>query len=167
MLFYPFLDKSWHYPAIKSDRRNISVWFLLVMGLTLLLLSDAISIKIVLFNLFLVAIPEEWFFRAYFQTRLQAYLKNNREFFRHHRIVIGIIVTSVLFASTHAIMQNNLLLLPLIFIPSVLFGYLYYLSRDFVLVTLVHLISNMILLRLMDSGLFFSHALKSLFSVST
>jgi hypothetical protein len=173
MLFYPLLDKSWHYPKIKHQLINFAFWFLVAIPVGLLILSDAVSIKLVLLSLLFTAIPEEWFFRAYFQTQLHNYLKNNREDregfiskgFQNHLVSISIIITSVLFACIHAIIQKNLILLPLIFLPSLLFGYLYYKTHDIVLVMFTHLFSNMFLLWLINNNALSSHFLKSLFSI--
>jgi hypothetical protein len=166
MLLYPLLDKSWRYPVIQHQSINFAYWFFITILLGLLLLSDVISIKLTLLSLLLAAVPEEWFFRAYFQTRLHDYLKNNHVIFKNHPALISIAITSVLFASVHAVMQNNLFLLPLMFFPSVLFGYLYYITRDIILVALTHLASNMILLWIMEYDVFFSHLLKNILSTT-
>ena len=166
MLFYPLLDKNWHYSTRKYKSVNFAFWFLITVFLGLLSLSDTITIHFILLSLLLAAIPEEWFFRAYFQTRLDNYFKNNHSIFQAHSISISIAITSALFASIHAIMQNNILLLPLIFVPSVLFGYLYYQTKDIVLVILIHLASNVILLWLIDNDVISKHFLRSLHQVT-
>ncbi|MDH5571234.1 MAG: CPBP family intramembrane metalloprotease [Gammaproteobacteria bacterium] len=144
MLFYPFMDRGWHYVHIKYRRDNLAFYFLLFISLVIFLLSGSTTIHFVVFNLLLAAVPEEWFFRAYFQSRLQKYIENNCRGTIWLAAVLSIVISSFLFAVVHAVMQGNVLLLPLIFIPSLMFGYIYFKSKDIVLVILVHLLSNVI-----------------------
>jgi membrane protease YdiL (CAAX protease family) len=163
MLFYPYSDKNWNYPPIKPQSRNYIWYFFLLLMLGSLLLSDALTARYVSGTLLLAAIPEEWFFRVYFQMRLHAYLKQKQKVYGMYAVPLSIVISSLVFAAIHAIMQNNLALLPLIFIPSVALGYIYYLTLDFIIVVLTHAVFNMIYLVIMVTFPSFFNLYQNLF----
>ena len=81
-------------------------------------------------TLLLAALPEEWFFRAYFMTRLGGDLRAN-------------LVTSVVFSLLHGLTWGWVTAL-LVFIPSLFYGWLYQKTRDLVLLVIVHTLSNLV-----------------------
>lgn len=153
MLFYPLLDRTWQLPIRKPHKENYIFYFLLITPVVILSISNSISNEIVILSLFLAAIPEEWFFRAYFQHQMQKCLYSYKIRIEYTGL-ISIVITSILFASLHAIIQSNLLLLPLVFIPSLIFGYLYLKYQDIVLLVLLHLLSNTLFYWITDSEWF-------------
>jgi len=154
ILFYPYVDKSWHFVRKNIKPQRTTLYFLLLLPVGILMFNQAVSTKVVVLNLFLAAIPEEWFFRAYFQTRLQYFFENKYNYNTTLNGALSITISSLLFASLHSIMQANALLLPLIFIPSIVFGFIYYKTQDLTLVILSHLLSNIILVTVIDKNLY-------------
>jgi uncharacterized protein len=84
--------------------------------------------------LLIAALPEEWFFRAYFQTALEARPSL--------RALQAIVVTSLLFSLIHGLSRDWTTAV-LAFVPSVFYGWLYQRTRDLALVVLVHALSNL------------------------
>jgi membrane protease YdiL (CAAX protease family) len=80
--------------------------------------------------LFVAALPEEWFFRAYFMDRLGKGWRDN-------------VLASLLFSVLHGLTQGWLIAL-LVFAPSLFYGWLYQRTRDLPLVILVHALSNLV-----------------------
>jgi len=156
MLFLPFLDKNWLFPKffLFTGRADylVGIKALLLVTLCLLTLFGYKQIEI-LPILFLVALPEEWFFRAYFQPGLSkvvaAYSSTKYSnakvqlpaAFSAHAANIA---TSVFFMLLHVPAQGLRGLL--VFFPSLLFGYVYQKTNDLILVVLLHAVSNVIYL---------------------
>ena len=80
--------------------------------------------------LLLAALPEEWFFRAYFMMRVGGDIRAN-------------LVTSVVFSLLHGLTWGWVTAL-LVFVPSLFYGWLYRKTRDLVLLVLAHLLSNLV-----------------------
>ena len=90
---------------------------------------------IALSTLLLTALPEEWFFRGYFMTRIEkcsiqlgAYQAN--------------IITSVFFTLLHLPTQGLWGLS--VFIPSMIYGWIFQKYNDIVLLVFLHTLSNLI-----------------------
>jgi len=135
LLFLPFLDSTWSIPKTPSYKFKYVLW-LITLGITtpiLILNSSYISTAIAI--LFLTAIPEEWFFRAYFMAQLQK---------KTHNTWYSNIITSIFFASLHMPTQGLFALS--IIIPSLFFGWVYQRTNDIVLICLLHTLSNIIFL---------------------
>ncbi len=133
LLLLPFADKDWHLPVL-SGYKNQWLWYLMVLSCTaVLLFLHPDTVQAVVYILLFTALPEEWFFRSYFMQRVQAL---NAGMWRAN------IITSLLFALLHTPAQGWQGLS--VFIPSLLFGYLYQRNRDLLLVILLHTLFNTI-----------------------
>jgi membrane protease YdiL (CAAX protease family) len=86
------------------------------------LLSLHPSRNLALAEIVVVALPEETFFRAYLQTRLDEALPPRARFLGA-RIGPGLILSSALFAVCHLAVQGNAATLA-VFFPSLLFGWM-------------------------------------------
>lgn len=84
--------------------------------------------ELVLTGLLFTALPEEWFFRAYFMERMGTGWRAN-------------LIASVLFSLTHGLTRDWTTAL-LVFLPSLFYGWLYQRTRDLPLLVLVHALSN-------------------------
>jgi len=147
MLLSPYIDRSFQASVLpaSSSSRKIN----LALCLTAFIISyfgfiiEHLSIRLIIFTLLISAIPEEWFFRVYFQPKLikflYSYLPENKA------SISGIILTSLLFSCTHAIAQQNIHFIYLVFLPSIFYGYIYLRTNDFFLIVNLHFISNIIL----------------------
>ena len=93
-------------------------------------------------TLLIAALPEEWFFRAYFMTRLQ-----EAHWARGWRANI---VASLLFGGLHGLTRGWLMGLSVL-APSLVYGGLYQRTRDLPFVVLLHALSNLLFV------LFLSH----------
>jgi membrane protease YdiL (CAAX protease family) len=112
----------------------------------------------------MAAIPEEWFFRAYFMTRLQtAWLEHVAHMERSgarrnittpgfHFIPSGLhaltpwlpnVAASLLFSLMHGL-TRGWITAALVFVPSLFYGWLYQRTRDLPLLVLVHGLSNIV-----------------------
>ena len=130
MLFLPLADRAWVLPAVPRDPRHIIVWAsLTITGIGLLLWQPAHQ-GFALATLLLAALPEEWFFRAYFMTRLGAGWQAN-------------LITSLLFSAVHGF-SRHWTIAALVFVPSLFYGWLYQRTRDLPLLILVHGLSNLL-----------------------
>jgi membrane protease YdiL (CAAX protease family) len=81
-------------------------------------------------TLLLAALPEEWFFRAYFMVRLGNGWRAN-------------LIATVLFCLLHGLTQHWTTAL-LVFVPSLFYSWLYQRTRDLPLLILVHGLSNLV-----------------------
>jgi membrane protease YdiL (CAAX protease family) len=130
MLFLPLLDRGWRLPALPRSRSRYMVWAGLVIAGVALLAWRPSETPFALVMLLMAAIPEEWFFRAYFMTRLGRGIRAN-------------VVTSLLFSLVHGLARDWTTAL-LVFMPSLFYGWLYLRTRDLPLLVLVHALSNII-----------------------
>jgi membrane protease YdiL (CAAX protease family) len=133
MLFLPFIDRQWSIPRIRTYNNQRLFWFLFLTAIVIIFLFNTNQLNFILYTLLLVALPEEWFFRAYFLTRMKRLFSNNWT---------ANIVTSALFAIMHVPAQGWFGLS--VFIPSLILGWLYQQRQDIVLVTLLHALSNIV-----------------------
>lgn len=135
MLFFPLLDRHWSPPRMPRRSVSIVVWsgLALTMGTLVLLypqhLTSAVSALII------AALPEEWFFRAYFQAALATH--------RPFHGLRAILVTSLLFSLIHGLSRDWTTAM-LVFIPSLFYGWLYQRTRDLPLIVLLHALSNLV-----------------------
>lgn len=92
-----------------------------------------LTLKMVLMQLFVVALPEEFFFRGYFQTILR----------RKYTPFVAIPVTSLLFAFSHSVIALQWWHFA-IFFPSLVFGWLREKTGGLVAPILFHAVSNIL-----------------------
>lgn len=130
MLFMPLLDRDWQRPLLSKNRTHILAWLILAFITLGLVICKPGALSFLFVTLAFAALPEEWFFRAWFMTRLGSGWGAN-------------FATSVLFALVHAATQGGMRGV-LVFIPSLFFGWAYQKSRDLVLVVLVHAFANLL-----------------------
>lgn len=130
MLFLPLLDRAWRLPGLPRTRPHVVSWLALLALIAAPLAWGPEYRTLVLINLLLVALPEEWFFRAYLMTRLGAGWHAN-------------LIASALFSLTHGLSRDWITAL-LVFPPSLFYGWLYQRTRDLPLLVLVHGLSNVV-----------------------
>ncbi len=133
MLFLPFFDRGWYCPKVSFSRFQLLLWSLCLLGASGIILFNPAMLGIALTTLLLTALPEEWFFRGYFMSRLEQAGFNS---------LYANLSTSTLFALLHVPTQGLLGLS--VFFPSLIFGWVYQRSRDLILVILLHALSNII-----------------------
>lgn len=151
MLFLPFVDQHWQLPSRVRHAHQSAygahgapyIWLTLATcGISLLVINPqhiSTAVMILLFT----ALPEEWFFRAYALTRIEQLLANKFAGFSSHKCMwLANITTSVFFALIHLPTQGTTGLMVLL--PSLLFGWLYQVYRDILLVIFLHALSNLI-----------------------
>ena len=132
MLFYPLFDRTWNPPAWPRGRIQRGATLVVGLVIVVLLAWQPHSLTKFIVTLLWAALPEEWFFRGYFQSRLGGGWRAN-------------LITSSLFALLHAITRGGVTAL-LVFVPSIIYGWLYQRTRNLPLVILVHALSNLVYL---------------------
>jgi membrane protease YdiL (CAAX protease family) len=130
MLFLPLLDRSWRVPALPGSRLHYLAWGALLLASIALLVLQPSAAPFAVATLLMAALPEEWFFRAYFMQRIGAGWRAN-------------LVTSLLFSLMHGLSRDGMTALS-VFAPSLFYGWLFQRSRDLPLVILVHALSNLV-----------------------
>jgi membrane protease YdiL (CAAX protease family) len=130
MLFLPLLDRAWKLPAFASRRENLIASSGLAVAIAGLLVWQPQSLPYAISTLFLAALPEEWFFRAYFMTRLGQGWSSN-------------LLASLLFSLLHGLTRDWTTAL-LVFVPSLFYGWLYQRTRNLPLLVLIHALSNLV-----------------------
>lgn len=130
MLFLPLLDRGWRLPALPHSHSHYLAWGGLLLAGILLLAWRPSSAPFALATLLTAAVPEEWFFRAYFMTRIGPGWRAN-------------LAASALFSLLHGLTQGWTTAL-LVFLPSLFYGWLYQRTRDLPLLVLVHALSNLV-----------------------
>ena len=130
MLFVPLMDRHWSPPLLPRARRNFIYWAVLVAITALLLIWQPGQARFALGTLLLAAVPEEWFFRGYFMTRVGRGWRAN-------------LVTSLLFSLIHGLIYGWVAAVQ-VFLPSLFYGWLYQRTKDLPLLILVHALSNVI-----------------------
>ena len=130
MLFLPLLDRDWRIPALPRKRYQHLTWATLVAAVVAIIVWRPSETAFALSTLALAALPEEWFFRAYFMTRLGKGLQAN-------------ILASLFFCLLHGLTRGWIIAV-LVFAPSLFYGWLYQRTRDLPLLTLVHALSNLV-----------------------
>jgi len=129
MLFLPLLDRGWRPPRPLVPRRFLLISLGLVVAAIVLLMWRPSFRSYAITTLLLAAIPEEWFFRGYFMTRLGGDSRAN-------------LISSVFFSLMHGL-TRGWLIAPQVFLPSLLFGWVFQRSRNLPLVILLHALSNL------------------------
>ncbi len=135
MLFFPLLDRHWRAPDLPRQPVNYAAWLGLLLVATSLLLWHPQHLEFALSTLLTAALPEEWFFRAYFMTRLQETRWKGRWGTN--------IVTTLVFGFLHGLTRGWLVGLSVL-LPSLVYGWLYQRTRDVPLMVLLHALSNLI-----------------------
>ena len=135
MLFFPLLDRRWRLPAIPTTSHHILAWMLVGLFIMLLVVAHPASFDVAVSALVIAALPEEWFFRAYFMTQLDRRMRL--------RSVGPNLITSLVFSLVHGLSRDWMTAL-LVFAPSLSYGWLYQRTRDLPLVVLVHALSNLV-----------------------
>ncbi len=131
MLFLPLFDRKWGLPTfLPAHRGNLLASSGLTLAIGGLLIWQPQSWPYALSTLFLAALPEEWFFRAYFMTQMGNGIRAN-------------LATSVLFSLVHGLARDWTTAV-LVFVPSLAYGWLYQRTRDLPLLVMVHASSNLI-----------------------
>ncbi len=130
MLFLPLADQHWRPPALRPPRRHVLGWLAVVLPAAALLAWRPSYADYTAAVLLTAAVPEEWYFRAYFMTRMGRGWRAN-------------LVASLLFGFMHGLTWGWMAAV-LVFIPSLFYGWLYQRSRDLVLLVLVHGLSNLV-----------------------
>ena len=129
MLFLPLLDRSWHLPKPLTQRRYLLISLALIVAALAMLAWWPSLHSYAITTLLLAALPEEWFFRGYFMTRLGGDTRAN-------------LISSIFFSLMHGL-TRGWLIAPQVFLPSLLFGWVFQRSRDLPLVILLHAFSNL------------------------
>ena len=129
MLFLPLVDRRWRPPIPPRDKRHTIIWGCLLLAIGGMLLWQPRHTAFALATLLLAALPEEWYFRAYFMTRLGTGWRAN-------------LMASVLFCLLHGFTRDWTTAL-LVFVPSLFYGWLYQRTRDLPLLILIHGLSNL------------------------
>ena len=130
MLFLPLFDRQWKIPGLPQDRKHYLAWGGLLGFCLGLLIARPEAFSFFAITLCFAALPEEWFFRGWFMTRLGRGWPAN-------------LAASLLFSLVHLLTQG-LTRGVLVFIPSLFFGWLFQKSRDLPLVILAHTLSNLL-----------------------
>jgi len=130
MLFLPLLDRAWQTPALPRSTSHYLAWAGLLVAITAVLNFDPSYSLFALSTFLNAALPEEWFFRAYFMSR-------------HGKGFRANIVASTLFALIHGLTRGWATAL-LVFMPSLFYGWLYQRTRDLPLLILIHALSNLV-----------------------
>lgn len=129
MLFWPLVDRGWRLPALPKGRGHYLAWAVLLGFAGGLLIGRSEAFSFFVSTLLFAALPEEWFFRAWFMTRLGSSWSAN-------------LATSVFFSLIHAMTQGPTRGV-LVFVPSLCFGWLFQRSRDLPLNILIHALANL------------------------
>jgi membrane protease YdiL (CAAX protease family) len=130
LLFLPLADRDWRLPALPLAAPHYLAWACLAIIATSLLAWQPSYLGYAATTLMFAAFPEEWFFRAYFMQRLGNGFAAN-------------LTTSCLFALLHGLSRDWITGL-LVFIPSLLYGWLYQRTKDLPLLVLAHALSNLV-----------------------
>ena len=132
MLILPTLDSEWQAPTPTSgfSKKYILLWGAMILFAMVIIILKPALLLFFFTTLIFVALPEEWFFRAYLMGRIGNGLKAN-------------LIASICFAALHAITLNWISSI-LVFVPSLLFGWIYQKQRNIITLTLIHSISNLV-----------------------
>lgn len=136
MLFFPLLDRRWRPPALPHKTYQIIIaWAGLALAIGALLLAQPQHLITAISALLIAALPEEFFFRAYFMARLETQQRFNP--------VSANLTASLLFSLVHGLSRDWTTAM-LVFIPSLFYGWLYQRTRDLPLIVLLHALSNLV-----------------------
>ena len=143
ILFLPLLDKSWSLPDLSFNKPRLISWLIpSTISLWFIILKPD-NASVLAGTLILVALPEEWFFRAYIMRQLETSAMINRQFLKPllQPALTANILSSALFALLHTPTQGWFGLS--IFFPSLLLGWLYQQNKDLIFVILIHGLLNL------------------------
>ena len=140
LLLLPLIDKSWKFSLSNIFRFNIKTWTLCFFILLVLMVDDDRRPDLIFITVLFVALPEEWFFRAYFYDRLTGIFTSD---------LLANTLTSAFFALLHVPVHGVQGLL--VFIPSLFFGWIYQHCKDLTLVILIHAMCNYIYFLYIDN----------------
>jgi len=143
MLFLPLLDKTWSVSRPLVTKSKLISWVIISSAALVLIAFNKEYSVTALTILMLTALPEEWFFRAYFMQQLEKSIANKKpSFLLLTPAQISNLFTSIFFALLHTPTQGWFALA--VFIPSMIYGWIFQKSKDIVLVILLHALSNII-----------------------
>jgi membrane protease YdiL (CAAX protease family) len=98
--------------------------------------------QLALAQLLVVALPEEYFFRGYVQTRLEARWPSRRRLLGA-QVGLALVVASALFAVAHLLVDGNGLRLA-VFFPALVFGWMRQATGSILAGVLFHAASNLV-----------------------
>ena len=130
MLFLPLFDRTWLVPRLPHTPFHYLAWGALLLLMAGLLAWKPSFAAFALAAILTSALPEEWYFRAFFMGRLGAGWRANA-------------MASLLFSLLHGLTRDWATAL-LVFVPSLFYGWLYQRSRDLPLLVLAHTMSNLV-----------------------
>jgi membrane protease YdiL (CAAX protease family) len=130
MLFLPLFDRNWQPPKPLTQRRYTPISIGILLAAMGLLIWQPAFLSYAITTLLLAALPEEWFFRGYFMTRLGGNARAN-------------LISSVFFSLVHGL-TRGWSAAALVFVPSLFYGWLYQRTRDLPLLVLAHALSNLV-----------------------
>lgn len=143
LLFLPFLDQKWNLPGIANEVSVAKKYgLLLIVILLFLLLILPFDLTRAMHIFFLVALPEEWFFRGYLLSRLGGNVRAN-------------IISSVIFSLLHGVTKGPVIALE-VFVPSLFYGWLYQKTGSILLCVYAHAVSNIIFLTVLKPYFYFA-----------
>lgn len=143
LLLVPLLDRAWQLPNWNDQKSNPNITLGLLACYSLLITLDPNELYLALSLLLLIALPEEWFFRAYLMVRLKSLFKD----YNASNLVAAWssnITSSALFTLVHLPTQGLFGLS--VFFPSLVFGWIYQKSNSLIIIILLHAISNLVFL---------------------
>jgi membrane protease YdiL (CAAX protease family) len=167
MLFLPLFDPAWSMPRSPSYEYKHLIRILLFLLIVLVASNNTDNLEMALSVLVFTALPEEWFFRAYFMSRIEILLSRKAASSDLKGTDLNVsgngnksqatswlsnpllkpensanLAASIFFSILHLPTQGIVGLSVLI--PALVFGKLYQKSRDLVLVVLLHALSNIV-----------------------
>lgn len=167
MLFLPFLDRTAPFKtitnasvgapsgahfALKKQLQNLlpnPLQISLLFSALILLNLNSGYAEITITTLVFTALPEEWFFRAYFLTRLTTWFEHKKQltgFLLNSTSIspalLANLFSSALFALLHTPTQGWFGLLT--FFPSLIFGWAFQKTNSLLSVILIHTLANLI-----------------------
>lgn len=142
LLFLPLLDNDFRRLNLLISKPLFPLWLLVCCLIAILIILQPSLLTLIPSILLFAALPEEWFFRRYFQHSLQKVL------FTHNCLYLKIPVvwqanigTSIFFTMLHLPAQGIVGLG--VFIPSLFLGWLYTKKQDLILLILLHTFFNL------------------------
>jgi membrane protease YdiL (CAAX protease family) len=99
-------------------------------------------LEVFFFHLIMVALPEEFFFRGYFQSRLNQVFEKKWNLFGV-KVGFSLIITSIVFALSHSLITLKIWH-PLIFIPALGFGWLFEKTKTITASVFYHALCNLL-----------------------
>ena len=154
LLVLPFLDANWRShvfdrKVFKNIKFYAPVTLLVICYLTLFIIqADLDYVTTAISVIFLIALPEEWFFRYYYLQQLEI---------GGRRAWVNNIICSLLFTVVHIPTQGLAGLA--VFFPSLVFGYVYQRSRSLIIIVLLHGLANLLYV------MYFQHQFESLINI--